>query len=107
MATIGVNIISMVIFLWLLHNRLNGLPLAEWSFAFSGLLFACIVASLGSWGVSWLWENYLGNANFILLLGELLASSAIATIIFFVIAMQFKLPELEMLTSRIRQKLHK
>ncbi len=107
MATIGVNLVSMMIFLWLLHLRLNGLPLAEWSFAFSGLLFACIIASLGSWGISWLWENYLGNSNLILLLGELLISSAIAIAIFFTIAMQFKLPELEMLTNRIRQKLRR
>ncbi|MDJ0535690.1 MAG: murein biosynthesis integral membrane protein MurJ [Xenococcaceae cyanobacterium MO_207.B15] len=107
MATIGVNIISMVVFLWLLNRRLNGLPLAQWSFAFSGLLIATIVASLGSWGCSWMWENSIGNSNLILLLGELLVSSAMAVVIFFSIAMQLKLPELQMLTIRIRQKLRR
>ncbi len=105
MATIGVNIVSMVIFLGLLNHRLNGLPLAEWSWTFSGLLLACLVASLGSYGMSWIWESYVGNNNLISLLGELLISSAIAIIIFFSITMQLKLPELEMLTSRIRQKI--
>ncbi len=107
MATIGVNIVSMAIFLWLLHRRLNGLPLGEWSMGFLGLIFASLISGLGSWGVSGLWENYLGNDNLLLLLGQLLSSSAIAIIIFFVVAMQLQLPELAMLTSRIRQKLNK
>lgn len=105
MATIGVNIVSMTIFLWLLHRRLNGLPLVQWSVTFLGLIIASLISGLGSWGVSSLWENYLGNSNLILLLGELITSSTVAIIIFFLIAMQLKLPELEMLINRVRQKL--
>jgi putative peptidoglycan lipid II flippase len=107
MATIGVNIISMTAFLWILNRRLNGLPLLYWSQGIAGLLIATIVATLASYGVSQGIEKTIGNDNLLLLLIELSVTCSIAVIIFSAIAMQLKLPELEMLTSRIRQKLGK
>lgn len=61
----------------------------------------------GSWGVSWGFERVLGNNNFLFLLLELGLATASALIIFILIAMQFKLPELDLLTSRIRQKIRR
>ena len=63
------------------------------------------MAGLASYGVSQVWQTTIGNDNLLLLLVELSISSAIAIIIFGAIAFQLRLPELEMLTSRIRQKL--
>ena len=105
MATVGVNIISMTVFIWILHLRLNGLPWLEWSKDILGLFIATAVAGLASYGVSQVWQTTIGNDNLLLLLVELSISSAIAIIIFGAIAFQLRLPELEMLTSRIRQKL--
>ncbi|ELS00519.1 integral membrane protein MviN [Xenococcus sp. PCC 7305] len=105
MATIGVNIISMAIFLWLLHRRLNGLPLRQWFLSFSGLIVATILASIGGYGTSWVWETYLGNDNILFLLLELGIASLVSVTIFFVAAIPLKLPELQMLGDRIRQKL--
>ena len=105
MATIGVNIISMSAFLWILHRRLNGLPLLEWGRDLFGLFVATAVAGLVSYGVRLGWENTLGNENLLLLLIELSISSAVAIILFSLIAMQLRIPELNLLTSRIRQKL--
>lgn len=105
MATVGVNITSMVIFIWILHRRLGGLPLLRWSQGIAGLVIATIIAGLASYGVSQGIENTIGNGNLFLLLVELSISSAVAMIIFGLGAMQLKLPELDLLTSRIRQKL--
>ena len=105
MATVGVNIISMIVFVWILHLRLNGMPLKEWSKGIIGLFIATAVAGLASYGVSQSWEKAIGNDNLWLLLVELSISSGIAIILFGLIAMQLKLPELNILTGRIRQKL--
>lgn len=107
MATIGVNIISMTVFIAILHRRLNGLPLMSWSKDIAALFLATVVAGSVSYGASQVIEKTIGNSNLWLLLFELSVSSAIAIIIFALIAMVLKVPELDLLTSRIRQKLGK
>ena len=52
MATIGVNIISMTVFIAILHRRLNGLPLMSWSKDIAALFLATMVAAFASYGVS-------------------------------------------------------
>jgi putative peptidoglycan lipid II flippase len=103
-ATIGVNIIATIAFLWILNRRLNGLPLLEWSKDLAGLLVATAIASIGSYGVSQGFEKAIGNGNLLLLLLELSLASGVAIIIFSLIAIQLKLPELAILTGRIKQK---
>ena len=105
MATIGVNMVSMSVFIWILHRRLDGLPLWQWGKDLLGLFIATAVAGGASYGVSQVWENTLGNNNLLMLIVELSIASGVAVIIFGLIAMQLKLPELNILTSRIRQKL--
>ena len=107
MATVGVNITSMVIFIWLLRDRFNGLPLWEWSKGIFGLFVASAVAGLASYLVSQGFEKTIGNDNLFALIVELGISSSVAIIIFGLIAMQLRLPELDMLTSKITQKLGK
>ena len=105
MATVGVNITSMTVFIWILHRRLNGFSLLQWGKDILGLFIASAVAGVASYGISQGWEKAIGNNNLLLLLIELSVSSGVATIIFGLIAVQLKLPELNILTSRIRQKL--
>lgn len=104
MATVGVNFFSTVCLLWILHRRLQGLPLMEWGRALLGLTLGSIVAGFASWGINWGWENAIGTGNSVLLLLQLSLSSTIALVIFTLIAIQLKLPELELLLSRIQQK---
>ncbi|MEL6930631.1 MAG: murein biosynthesis integral membrane protein MurJ, partial [Cyanobacteria bacterium J06600_6] len=94
MATVSVNTISMIAFLWILNRRLNGLPLVRWSKDILGLFVATVLAGLASYGVSQVWENTLGNGNLLLLFLELSLCSGIAIAIFGLLAVQLKLPEL-------------
>ncbi|MEO1339934.1 MAG: lipid II flippase MurJ, partial [Cyanobacteria bacterium J06635_13] len=105
MATVGVNIFSMTLFVIILHRRLNGLPLLRWSRDILGLFIATAIAGLASYGISQAWSRAIGNDNLLLLLLELSLASGVALIIFGLIAMQLRLPELNLLVSRIRQKL--
>lgn len=106
MATVGVNMVSMLAFIWILHRRLNGFPLLEWGRGILGLFLATIVAGVASYGTSKALESAnVANDNFWLLFINLSVSSTVAIIIFSLIAMQLKLPESNMLLSKIKQKL--
>ncbi|MDY7013819.1 MAG: murein biosynthesis integral membrane protein MurJ [Cyanobacteriota bacterium] len=105
LATVGVNVFSMACLLWMLNRRLQRLPLREWGLAVLGLTLGSVAAGLGCWGVAWGWERAIGTGNSIFLLLQLMLSSAVAVAIFVGVAIQLKLPELEILLSRLRQKL--
>ena len=103
-ATIDVNIFSMGLMLWILNNRLKGLPLGEWSLALLGLTGASLMAGFASWGVNWLCCFLWGEKILWLQLLNLGLSCLIAVGIFGLIAIQLKLPELDILLNRIGKK---
>jgi putative peptidoglycan lipid II flippase len=105
LSTIGVNITSMVVMLWVLNRRLNGLPLLKWGNIFLTLAAGTILAGLGSFGTSQLWKQWLGNDNLLLEIGQLLFPSAVAILLFFAVASWLKLPELTILITRFRKKI--
>jgi putative peptidoglycan lipid II flippase len=107
LATVGVNITSMVAFLWILNRRLNGLALAEWSLVLLQLIAITIVSGFASWCANFGWEKFIGSNNFFLQSLQLSLTVGIALIVFAGLAMQLKLPEVDMLAARIKQKLGK
>lgn len=107
MATVGVNLVSMTIFLALLNRRLQGLPLWEWGGLLLGLIGCTAIATAGSVGVRSLWEQFLGNEQVVLLLGEVLVCSASAIGLFILCALPLRLPELQLLSDKLGQKLPK
>lgn len=107
LATIGVNVVSMIIFLGVLHHRLGGLPLREWSLALLALTGITTLASGSSRWASQQWENYFGVSHFGLDLLQLLAASAMTLLIFAMLAVQLKLPEVDLLVERLARKLKK
>ena len=104
-STIGVNLTSMGVMLWILNRRLNGFPLLKWAKILSLLLVATVLAGVGSWGSNQLWEKWIGHQNLLLEIGQLVFPSLAALLIFFLIASWLKLPELSLLKERIRNKL--
>ncbi len=105
MATIGVNLVSLIIFLAILNNRLGGLPLKEWGKALLALTGISFIAGVASWGVSWGWEQFYSGDNLGLQLLQLLLSVTTALAIFLLLSIQLKLPEVNLLLSRIKGKL--
>nr|WP_149977579.1 murein biosynthesis integral membrane protein MurJ [Microcystis aeruginosa] len=107
LATVGVNIISMGIFTVILNRRLGGLPLGEWGLSLLGLTVITMLSGVASWGASWGWEKVFGAGNIFLQLLQLGLASTVAVGLFLLGAMLLKLPELDLLISRVRQKLLK
>ena len=104
LATVSVNIISMVIFLWILHRRLRGLPWQEWGVALLQLTAISLVAGISSWIINWGGERLLGRGNLLWELLELTLAITIGLIIFSLLAVRLKLPEVEILASRLQKK---
>ncbi|MGB2926251.1 MAG: murein biosynthesis integral membrane protein MurJ [Limnothrix sp.] len=106
-ATIGVNVVSMFIMLFLLSRRLGGLPLGEWGLNLLGLTAAATVAALASWGVSLGVESFDFGLNLYVQGLELIVAIALSLTIFFSLAMLLKLPELDILWARVKTKLNR
>lgn len=104
-ATIIVNITSMLAFVWILHRRLRGLPLVEWGVILLALTGIGIISGSVSWWFNWFWEKSLGHGNLILQLLELSLASLVCIGVFVLLALPLKLPELNILVSRIKGKL--
>ncbi|NEQ80377.1 MAG: lipid II flippase MurJ, partial [Moorea sp. SIO2I5] len=104
-ATIGVNAFSMVVLLWLLNRRLNGLPWQEWMLPILGLAVSSVIAGAVSWGVSWGCEQVLETSIIWVQLLQLSLAGLLGLGVFGLLATQLKLPEVDMFVARVRQKL--
>ncbi|MGB5592666.1 MAG: murein biosynthesis integral membrane protein MurJ [Crocosphaera sp.] len=103
-ATIGVNAVSLIIFLTILNNRLGGLPLKEWGAALFALTGISFLAGVASWGISWGWQQVYHGDNLLLQLLQLMVCVGVAFGVFLTLSIQLKLPEVDLLLSRIFQK---
>jgi putative peptidoglycan lipid II flippase len=105
LATVGVNCGSVIMLLFVLNRRLGGLPLIEWSLPILGLGAASVAGGITSYAALQVMQGFLGGReNLLILLLELAVSSLIGLGIFSAIASIMKLPEVDMFTSRLRQR---
>ncbi|MBD1939365.1 murein biosynthesis integral membrane protein MurJ [Microcoleus sp. FACHB-68] len=107
LATVGVNLVSMVVLLVLLDRKLHGLSWQEWCgpiFALTGL---SVLAGAACWGTLWLSQKALGSEGLLVQLLQLCLAGGVGLAIFGVLAIQLKLPELDIFVSRLRQRFGK
>lgn len=104
LATVTVNCSSVIMLLFLLNRKLNGLPLREWSLPFLGLIAASIAGGIASFATLELSQHYLGKEGLLVMLLELCVSGVIGIAIFGVIASWIRLPEVNVFVSRLRQR---
>lgn len=105
LATVGVNCGSVIMLLFVLNRRLAGLPLIEWSLPILGLGAASVAGGITSYATLQIMQQFLnGRENLLILLLELAASSLTGLGVFGAIASIMKLPEVDVFTSRLRQR---
>ncbi|BAW95287.1 integral membrane protein MviN [[Synechococcus] sp. NIES-970] len=104
-ATVGVNVVSMVMMIAILNRRLKGLPLLEWGVSLLGLTGAAIASGFVSWGISLGVESLSFGQNLYVQGLELLVAIALALVVFFGLASTLKLPELDIFWQRVKGKL--
>lgn len=104
LATVGVNCISVLMLLWLLDRRLNGLPWREWSLPILGLTAGSVVAGVASYGTLEVLQKFLGTNGLLIQLLQLSIAGLVGIGVFAVIAAWMKLPEVNIFVSRLRQR---
>lgn len=104
LATVGVNIISMLALLILLDRKLNGLPLAEWSKPIALLTGASAVAGVVGWVILQGCDRFFEGTGLLIYFVELALSSLGGFLVFAAIVTQIELPEVDIFMQRIRQR---
>ncbi|MCX7596106.1 MAG: murein biosynthesis integral membrane protein MurJ [Fischerella sp.] len=104
LATVGVNLSSTLMLLWLLDRRLNGLPWREWSVPIFGLTIASVIAGFVSYGCLVVCQGFLKADGLLTQLLQLAISGLIGLVVFGAIATQMKLPEVNIFITRLRQR---
>lgn len=104
LATVCVNIISMVWLLLVLHRKINGLPWREWSKPLIQLTLASVLMGGICWATRWGLERWLGTEGLLIQLIQLGIASAVGLGCFGLIASRLGLPEVDQLVGRLRQR---
>ncbi|OUL26828.1 murein biosynthesis integral membrane protein MurJ [Nostoc sp. 106C] len=104
LATVGVNCSSMLMLLWLLDRKLNGLPWREWSLPIIGLTTGSIVSGVASYAALVGCRQVFGKENLLILLLELSIAGLVGIGVFAIFASWLKIPEINTFISRMRQR---
>ena len=98
----------MIVMMYVLDRRLNGMPLKSWSITILGLVIASVIAGGISWGLYYVMSQNFANMSVIMRFGAevsgLLIASAVGLIIFGALALQMKIPEINTLTNQIKRR---
>ena len=104
LATVLVNLLSMAIFVGLLHKRLGGLPLLPWTLDTLKLTAIAVGAGLVGWQSSIMWERHWGLNNLPLQLSQLAVSAGLISGLFILGAWLLKIPEVHLLAERLLRR---
>jgi putative peptidoglycan lipid II flippase len=104
LATVGVNCSSILMLLWLLDRKLNGLPWREWSLPILGLTAGSVVAGVASYATLVGCQQVLGTKGLLIQLLQLCVSGLVGILVFGVFASWLKIPEVNSFIIRMRQR---
>lgn len=107
LATVGVNLISMIVFLILLHRKLGGLPWGDWGRPFGLLVLSSAIAGGTSWLILRGTESLWGTEGFLLRLTQLCLAGGLGLAVFAGCATLCRIPEMQILANRLRQRLRR
>ncbi|MEO1391494.1 MAG: murein biosynthesis integral membrane protein MurJ [Cyanobacteria bacterium J06634_5] len=104
-ATIGVNIVSLVAMTVLLDRKIGGLPVADWARTIVTLTAASVVSGVSCWLTLGGLTSLIGADGFLVNLILMSVAGAIGAVTFALLTVVLGIPEAGMLADRIRQKL--
>lgn len=104
LATVGVNIVSVIWLLLVLDRKIAGLPWREWSMPIVQLTLSSVITGLVCWSTRWGLESWLGTEGILIQLIQICVAGAIGLGVFGFLAARTGLPEVDQLVSRLRQR---
>lgn len=107
LATVSVNIISVIALTFFLDQRLNGVGWQQWFGPIVGLTAASVAGGSASWWLSQQINNFFPTSNFLTFALQLAIAGGAGALIFLVIALQLRIPEVGMFIDRIAGRFRK
>jgi len=107
LATVSVNLVSMVVMLTVLNRRLNGLSLRQWVAPITMLTLSSGASGLAAWATLKGCERLLGAEGFFNLLLQLCLSGAVGLLVYGLLVSRLHLPEVDIFVNRVRQRFFK
>ena len=104
LATVGVNCSSVLMLLFLLNRKLNGLPIVQWSLPILGLAAGSIVTGAASFATSQGIQQIVNSDNLLIQLLQLSISGFVGLAVFGVIASRMNIPEINNFATQMRRK---
>jgi putative peptidoglycan lipid II flippase len=105
LATVSVNVLSLIALTYFLNRKLNGLPWRSWGISIVGLTLSSLIAGGISYWILTVMQNSLGTKGFATLGIELCGAGGVGLLVFGAIASQLRIPEVTMFGERLRAKL--
>jgi putative peptidoglycan lipid II flippase len=105
LATVSVNILSVVALVFFLNRKLGRVAWRSWGAAICGLTLMSMAAGFASWGVLTWVQNWLGAKNFGVQLIELGLAGGAGLLVFGLLVSLMRLPETEMFVGQVRRRL--
>jgi putative peptidoglycan lipid II flippase len=105
LATVGVNVVSLVMLLVILDRRLGGLPLRQWTWPVLGLTVGSGVAGVVAWGLLGVLQSWMGTTGLLARLVQLAVAGGVGLVVFAIAALPLRIPEVGLMGDRLRQKL--
>ncbi len=105
LATVGVNVISLVMLLAILHRRLGGLPLRALTVPTAGLTLTSFLAGVACWGVLGALQHWVGGSGFLIYLVQLTVAGGVGLLVFAIASLPLNIPEVAIMGDRLREKL--
>jgi putative peptidoglycan lipid II flippase len=105
LATVSVNIISVITLAFFLNRRLGGLAWRSWGASICGLTLISMISGFASWGVLMGLRNVLDVQNFLVQVVQLGVAGGAGLLAFGLMVSQFRLPEVEMFTRQVRLRI--
>ncbi len=107
LATVGVNLISMVVLLWCLDRKLQGLPWDTWAKPVLLLIGGSAIAGIACYSTRLGIESVLGTEGFLIQLVNIALAGLVGLGVFGAIATQLNLPEVTLLVDRVKQRIRR
>lgn len=104
-ATIGVNVVSLVAMTVLLDRKIGGLPIVDWSRTIFTLTAASALSGVACWLSLTGFTRLIGTDGFLVNLSLMSVAGAVGVATFALLTVVLHIPEAGMLAARIRQKL--
>jgi putative peptidoglycan lipid II flippase len=104
LATVGVNVFTLVVLTWVLHRRMGGLPLGQWGLAIAGLSGISAIAAIAGYGLWWAVDHTLGTGNLLLQILAIVLGGTAGLGVFALLTLPLGLPEVDLLRQQLQAK---